>query len=242
MTRSIASSSLLCFLFVCSSLGGCAIDEADQPIGKTTARLMNAVCSAPEQSTYSFFHVQPDLPVDYLSIRNEHRDSTRWDVTTDEERGALCANATDATACKKKVDDLRRLTQVCDTFSPEQGCFAYYFVATRGDEVIVASEVDEIRQLIGRVDDPNEAMTLASRGGRYQVTCGPKDVPSEWAAVDDGYELTLQRVDCSEQSEVVRYKARVHVHADGRVEELSSEEFSRGVEPGACVPLPTTNR
>lgn len=91
--------------------------------------------------------------------------------------------------------------------------------------------------LIGRVDDPNEAMTLATRGARYQVTCGPKDVPTAWVAVEDGYELDMQRVDCTsdEPSALIRYKARVHVHADGRVEELSVTELSRGVEPNACI-------
>ncbi len=221
-------------------LAGCAAAYKAAPDGATEtapAPLTNAFCSPSGESSYSFFELKPDVPVDYLSLRSEHRDSTRWDATTDHQRGVICATATDPVACKKKVDDLRTLTEQCGTFAPEHGCFVYYFVATRGDEVVVASELEEIKALIGRVDDPNEAMTLATRGGRYQSTCGAKDVPAAWSAVEDGYELDLQRVDCTsdEPSALIRFKARVHVHADGRIEELSATEISRGVEPNACI-------
>lgn len=75
-----------------------------------------------------------------------------------EQAGAYCSGASSYAACKAQLDAARGDTNGIT----RAGEFIYgYFVATRGDEVIVADTAAELAALVGPADDPDVATFLA---------------------------------------------------------------------------------
>jgi hypothetical protein len=176
-----------------------------------------SACDAPS----TIANLQPDTAVDYISRRTERRGSSSWTASIDEEAGTLCGTAKDITACRKKAEELRLLTPVCtgDLSVPGQGCFIYYLLYTRGDDVLVAREDESVNALIGRVDNAHEAMMVASSKG-VSTFC---DLPAEYVRAEyreraDGFEIVTSAETCTE-----RFKIHVLVGFDQTMTELSRE-------------------
>ncbi|MFO0738906.1 MAG: hypothetical protein U0270_23605 [Labilithrix sp.] len=235
MLRAASAAVLAAVSF---QIAACSAENEEVTAIEKAEALMTSACTATGEQAFTVWSVQPDPGVDYFAFREEVRDESRWEVTLREEHGALCATATDQEACKRKVAALRELTETCEDLPKSAGCRTSYFVATRGDEVWVASENAEIAKLAGRIDVPSEAFGAAWRARNYQLVCAPESVPPRWRAVDDGYEIIAEDSTC-EAHVHVRFEVLLHVHADGRVEELARKEFSRATEEYTCVPMPT---
>jgi hypothetical protein len=179
-------------------------------------------------------YVAPDAAVDYVELRSERRDSTSWTVETRASAGVSCATAVDPAGCADRVAKVRMLPDSCSW----QSCDGHYYIATRGDGLVVAMDPSDIRALMGRVDHPAEAFAAATFLGRYPAVC-VDEVPPQFRALGGGYELVLAAHECTDQAEQLTFRVKVRVDADGSVHELSRIEVARKRLQGVCVPLPT---
>lgn len=156
-----------------------------------------------------------------------------WQATEHERVGTLCASATDQAACLDKVKGYRVLPstrEACLAQFPGGGyssnvCNASYILYTRGDEIGVARNTDEIRALAGTFDTLEEAMWVATNAG-YERTCGPRiegAVESRYRRTDDGgWELTLlEAPNCGKE----QYTVVVHVDYAGNLTVVSKERL-----------------
>lgn len=152
--------------------------------------------------------------------------TTRHDVSTLEEHGQRCKNATNASACASALDGLRVVEEpvagsgrdcVPRQFTPP-GCSALYVSYTRGDTVKALTTAADLVRELGAIDTPDEAW-LVARFGHAAPTCNPKypEYTPTATATGDGYELVfLETSTCAPL-----FGVKLRVHADGRVEEVS---------------------
>lgn len=167
-------------------------------------------------------------------------DGDGWTATEGDSAGAVCSKATDKAACLAKVHGFRILPptrEACRAQYPGgyygKECAATYILYTRGDEIGVARNNDEIKALLGTFDTLSEAMWVATNKG-YQQQCSnyPQGLPeSQFRTTQDGgYDLDLlQWENCGKTT----FKVLVHVDYAGNLTEISREDLHK--EPGCAM-------
>jgi hypothetical protein len=169
-----------------------------------------------------------------------------WSGTNGEAKGALCTKASNPAACLAKAQGYRVLPptrEECIAKYPAGyqyqqqpvDCAASYILYTRGDEIGVARNNDEIKALIGSFDTVGEAMWVAQNAG-YQRSCtgsaygngGIKIPDSEYRTTQDGgWDLSLVTDSCAPEV----FKVVVHIDYAGNLTVLSKELLGTG---GGC--------
>jgi hypothetical protein len=159
-----------------------------------------------------------DLPAppDWLALASAGVDSPA-DVS--DELGARCGGATDAEACEAAVTALEA----------DLG-FRSHLLATTGDAAEGFAGRDDVRALLGTIDNPDEALVLAWADGD-SVTCGDREQSAQRVSPDGGFDVvtTHYRSVCSP---IVRVRTQWHVTEDGEVEALDEDVISRSL---ACI-------
>jgi rubrerythrin len=162
-------------------------------------------------------------------------DGDAWTASEGESTGAVCSKATDPAACLARVHGFRVLPPTREACKaqyagyPYQGreCTVSYILYTRGDEVGVARNNDEIKALLGTFDTLSEAMWVATNAG-YQQQCSnyPQGLPeSQFRTTQDGgYDLSLlQYENCGKTT----FEVLVHVDYAGNLVEVSREDLNQ---------------
>jgi hypothetical protein len=207
-----------------------------QPVPEVS-RWENLVCDC--VAGWCFTHdlfARVKLPrVDYAGLYS----SAFGDRFPTERTGIECATATDAAACKSKVE-MAISAGLC---SDIRSCGEPLVISTTGDEVKVWHGRAGMIALLGSIDSAEKAalVVLADRQPlQFAIICArPSSTPmldcdpcrvTKTRANGDGYDLRMEiNVDCGERS-----RQTIHVAADGTVSEVAMEQF-----PGPpCAPPP----
>ncbi len=148
-------------------------------------------------------------------------------LTVGDPSGTFCTTATDRSACEKKVAEFRVLpadeteckNRFPSTVGPS-GCVARYLLYSRGDEVGVARNDEELIALMGTVDTMDEALFFVLRAG-YSLACSSLfgDDSTGRTTAAGGFDFNVVVLpNCENQ---VKH-AVVHVDYAGTVTEVSS--------------------
>ena len=159
-----------------------------------------------------------------------------WTATNGDAVGAMCAKASNPSACLAKVQGYRMLPpdrDACAAAYPSAGylpatCAASYILYTRGDEIGVARTNEEIKALMGATDTLEEALWAANNAG-YGESCsyGGKSPDSQYRTTQDGgWDLVLVNTTCGEEL----YKLTVHVDYAGKVTVVTKEDLGEKVQ------------
>lgn len=204
---------------VTAALAGCGGDWPTESGGWTTATCTDGEWRPLEDATFAqaFDSVlMSTAGVDAAGL-NEHT------------IGEPCATATDEAACLAEVERL-----VSETY-------ASYLLTTLGDDVQVWTGVDGVREALGTIDHPTEALMLAWADGGW-VTCDDLETAAQRVSPDGGFDVvtTYYRDVCSP---IVRARALRHVGEDGAVEVVAEQVIERsmaciGRRPEGLRPLP----
>lgn len=172
-------------------------------------------------------HATFEPRVDYVVHRVDYRTRGALSTVTTAAAGEACANASDATRCRERLASARPTsTSACD-----ECVAADYLVATRGDDVIVASTAADILGTLGRIDTAAEALEVARLREGLVAACSAGEASAQWANASDGFDLVLFTVDqvapgadapstfasvlCDHWYDELTMRHRIHVSATG---------------------------
>lgn len=183
--------------------------------------------------------VNPASPTD----PNIDAQGDAWNATNIEEVGAMCAKASNPTACREKVGGFRILPTTraaCvasyqASYFEQNVCSTSYILYTRGDEIGVARTNDEIKALLGTFDTLEEALWVAENKGLH-ISCSYAGAPSsppdsEYRTTQDGgWDLSLiDNQNCGNAT----FKVLVHVDYAGNLTEVLREDLH--IKPQCAV-------
>jgi hypothetical protein len=160
--------------------------------------------------------------------------ATRFDVES--ETGEACATATGAECASQVAHHPDVLVQ---PHCP-QACIERSVVTTRGDEVKRWATPDALRELLGPIDAPDDALMIATANG-YDVSCpaqnevdsplSPKGSRERYVrSVEGGYELVASSYAAT--CPVVVRLSTLSVSTAGAVQVLASKDFP---SDGVCI-------
>ncbi|AKT36726.1 hypothetical protein [Chondromyces crocatus] len=162
---------------------------------------------------------------DYLELRQIE------DVTSPAQtQGTPCATASDVAACQEQIataaDQVTTGFRVGDCADL---CPQHILIVNSGDQVTVLASAEAVKDWLGPVDSPADAVLMAQLAG-YDVPCND---PEEGGvkAVGSDYEVLGNKY--MSQCPVERAKFRLKVNAQGAVRELESEVIES--DSGGCI-------
>lgn len=194
----------------------------------------------------------PARAVDYVGFRTESttpRPATgdagatgateaAWTATLGPDQvGTPCGGASDRAACEDRLAKLRVLGDACQGVpivpkdvasgaaeAPQQSgyCSTTYLVYTLGNDVVSLVDPVAVRQFLGTIDSPQEALYLVQASGE-SVGCGGS-APAAYREVEDGYEVqsaTPLRCAGSTTQKIL------HVSRDGAITVVSAPSGER---------------
>jgi len=180
-------------------------------------------CSTPSNVYERLVGLTLKEPVDFMELYSMKAGATDPEVLATE--GALCTHATDVPACKAAFAALDR------TKGWAAGAGGrHYLLYTRGDTTGVVSTIEELRALLGPIDNLKDAALLITESLDHAITC-----PGSAAGVDgDGFiVLTSKDIEVVSPS-CVRIENYVDgVGAGGVTSTRSTEPARRGT---SCPP------
>jgi hypothetical protein len=123
--------------------------------------------------------VTPAVRAAYLEIRAEMDASFGSDgapatIQVVAQNGTACAGATDATACNKKLADLRSSVGWVIAGAGRQVPMHRYVVFTRGDTVGAVTSLDDLKTFLLDIENVKDAALLLSERG-HSFACGTKN-------------------------------------------------------------------
>lgn len=159
-----------------------------------------------------FRALDPSPAAAYLSLRQNlggvPSPGLRDELEIVEERGALCADATDGAKCRSAYEAARPPIRL-----------GYHHCYTRGNTAACADDVAGAMALLGEVRSIEGALFVAERAG-YFVSC-QRDLTARAAAVDGSFRLVLGKIraggPCGQLHRVV-----LTISRDGAIAELDS--------------------
>lgn len=102
--------------------------------------------------------LKPAIAVDYVALmRGGGRRSTPSPLM---EAGRKCATAKDQRDCELKLSGLPPPERGMNIACVPSYC-DHFLIATSGDDVIVVDTIDEVKNFLGTIDTPNEAVLMA---------------------------------------------------------------------------------
>lgn len=137
-----------------------------------------------------------------------------------DEDGTPCAGASDAAACEASRADILANT------------YGRYVLTTTGDVARAHDSDEEMRELLGPIDTPSEALLRVWQSG-YNVRCDDLS-RSGVREVEGGYEVvaTSSRGGCGEPVIITRHL--FFVETDGTMTSLATEDIERIDDPGCA--------
>lgn len=223
----------------CSSGSSASTDPADGDDGGANPGVppgMTAVSCT--NGGFSFTKgITPATPVDFVGYRVE---TTKprfedggfvavWSATLGQDvSGTVCKSAADVPACEAAFAQFRQIGNECDgvpivlqeapskAAAPKQegDCSLGYLVVTRGTDFQRIDSIDKLRELLGTIDTPEEALLLARESGEI-LSCAPATPTSYRALEGGGFEVRApQGTRCGGVTDGYR---TVRVGSDGTV-------------------------
>ena len=188
-----------------SAIGGCSNPwpEANPAFAALECGALVQDLDTPESYGYVGAVVRTPPPPDVAPIDAE------WSVEAVASVGERCAGASDLASCEAEVLG---------------GARQRYLVTTEGDEVVRYETDSAVRELLGRIDTPGEAVLLAWFDNR-QLVC---DDSRRGAVreVEGGYEVVATSVEGGCGSVEVRRRHLLFVSTDGVIREIGAEILS----------------
>jgi hypothetical protein len=149
-------------------------------------------------------------PVDYVALKH-----AAWDVNTAAEAGVPCQTASDLADCKQRLSSIDAHLGGGDDDCYEACSGTHYAVTTRGDDVEIWYGPEGLRELLGAIDSPHDAVLWLYTQDVYNLSCGDLE-QGAYRETADGIEVrTLETTEWCEpyvDSRVTRL-----VLADGTV-------------------------
>jgi hypothetical protein len=160
--------------------------------------------------------LEPAAPPDWLRLATAGADSP---AEVSDELGAPCSGATDPDACAAAVATLEGELD-----------FTSHLLSTAGDDARSWVGRGEVGELLGTIDNPDEALSLAWAGDQ-SVTCGDLEQGAQRVSPDGGFDVvtTSYRSICAP---IVRVRTLWHVTEDGAIDEVSEDVIDRSM---ACI-------
>ncbi|PZR09348.1 MAG: ferritin [Archangium gephyra] len=176
-----------------------------------------------------------ELPVipDVMELRTvsnrQFNDPASRSSTSSSRVGVVCLTANDKPTCEAAFATL----EPGGGFAAEcsQLCVDYHLATTRGDTVTAVATLEQLKNFLGPIDTPQEAMLIAF-ANRFRVSC---DDASRGSAKSDrgGWQvIATSGHACGEGTALIRHY--LHVSTDGELTEERSEVLQRGM-PGCAI-------
>ncbi|MCA9626649.1 MAG: hypothetical protein KC766_03235 [Myxococcales bacterium] len=184
--------------------------------------------------------LSPAKPVDYVAVFQSFGKGQA--AREGEHLGTPCSGASDERQC----DDALKAKTPESGFRVEcrPGYCAHGVAYTRGNEVGLASSIDELKAFLGPLDTEGDAILMAWAEGYNIGTCA--DLEKNLKQTKDGYELVTEKMTADCPIEISEFKLKIAT--DGSVSVLSKKVKSKS---GACVgrqsagtdlrPIPASN-
>lgn len=166
-------------------------DEPAHPPAQGSASALTAAdfegdrCS-PEALVLRFGTMKPARPVDYLELRVSNRGRRGNPSEAQQSFGTSCKGAPDPKSCAKALAAANSETSLFPVNPMSMATL--YLVAQFGADVTTISTPTQLRQFLGAIDTPAEAMILALADG-YEPLC----TESKARAVPGGYEILAMK-------------------------------------------------
>ncbi len=168
--------------------------------------------------------LHPAKPVDYVAVFQTFGKGA--DTREGQHVGTPCTGAADERVC----NDALKAQKPTQGFRIEcrPGYCAHGVAYTRGNEVGLASSIDELKAFLGPIDTEGEAILMAWAEGHNVGTCD--ELKAKLKQTAGGYELTTEKMTADCPIEISEFKLKVT--EDGAVNVVSKKVKSKS---GACV-------
>ncbi|MCA9645810.1 MAG: hypothetical protein KC492_34200, partial [Myxococcales bacterium] len=168
--------------------------------------------------------LNPVKPVDYVAIfQAMGKDGA---AREGEHVGARCVGASDELACNNALKALR--PEPGFHISCRPGFCTHGVAFTRGNEVGLADDLDELKAFLGPIDTEGEATLIAWAEGYNPGTCD--ELKKGTKKTKDGFELVVEKMTADCPIEISEMKLKISTN--GELKELSKKVKSKN---GACV-------
>jgi len=189
------------------------------------------------RKTLSIQGLAPVRVVDSLELRDvRSRGMTMgWDTTSVETIGTPCATATDRTKCQNDVAARMPMDGFSWIYAPLGSRKYSYLVTTQGDSVAVIGDMAGVKDFLGPIDTPQEALFWVPvqkdpMWPTFRISCTGK-AAGAIHEVADGYQVVAYTVYYPTYYQSIYYQHLLHVSRLGDVTVIQT----KNLPPAYCV-------
>ena len=187
----------------------------------------------PTKKALSIGGLAPAGVVDSLEYRNVFTGNYggTWTTESVETLGVVCATATDRAKCQSDVAALKPTTGFGCVNDIAGARLCSYLVTTAGDRVEVLGDLVSVKQFLGAIDTPQEALLLV-RADRepawpsFEISCNNK-ASGAVHAVEDGYQVVAYTSQIFQFYDHIYYQHLLHVTHAGDISIIQTKKVPK---------------